>query len=51
MCGNITSWFVIDRVGRRDLTLYGTASLMVILMLAGGLATAGKTPYIKGCSL
>ncbi|KIN09123.1 hypothetical protein OIDMADRAFT_48952 [Oidiodendron maius Zn] len=49
MCGNITSWFVIDRVGRRDLTLYGTASLMVILMLAGGLATAGKTPYIKGC--
>ena len=49
MCGNIASWFIIDRVGRRDLTLYGTASLMVILMLAGGLATAGKTPYIKGC--
>lgn len=49
MCGNIVSWFIIDRIGRRDLTLYGTAALMVILMLAGGLATAGTTPTIKGC--
>lgn len=49
MCGNIASWFFIDRFGRRGLTLYGTAALMVVLMLAGGLATAGKTSYIKGC--
>jgi SP family general alpha glucoside:H+ symporter-like MFS transporter len=49
MCGNVVSWFIIDRVGRRGLTLYGTAGLTVILMLAGGLATAGKASDIKGC--
>ncbi|KAL5331295.1 hypothetical protein ACEPPN_000825 [Leptodophora sp. 'Broadleaf-Isolate-01'] len=48
MAGNVASWFVIDRVGRRNLTMYGTAALMVLLMLAGGFATAGQKPAIKG---
>jgi len=49
MVGNICSWFVIDRVGRRNLTLWGVAVLTVILMLAGGLATVGSVPALKGC--
>ncbi|EEU39712.1 uncharacterized protein NECHADRAFT_43378 [Fusarium vanettenii 77-13-4] len=49
MFGNICSWDLIDRVGRRNLTLWGTVTLTVILMLAGGLATAGTTASIKGC--
>lgn len=49
MFGNICSWDLIDRVGRRNLTLWGTVSLTVILMIAGGLATAGTTASIKGC--
>ncbi|OAA66461.1 General substrate transporter [Niveomyces insectorum RCEF 264] len=40
--GNIMSWFVIDRVGRRNLTLYGTAGLMVILLVCGGCASVGS---------
>ncbi|PVH69734.1 general substrate transporter [Cadophora sp. DSE1049] len=49
MVGNICSWFVIDRVGRRNLTLWGVAVLTIILMLAGGLATVGTVPALKGC--
>lgn len=49
MVGNICSWFVIDRVGRRNLTLWGVAVLTIILMLAGGLATVGSVPALKGC--
>ena len=48
MSGNICSWWLIDRVGRRNLTLWGCFFLTIILMLAGGLATAGSTGAIKG---
>jgi MFS family permease len=47
--GNICSWFLIDRVGRRNLTLWGTMLLTVILLLCGGLAAAGTTKSIKAC--
>lgn len=48
MSGNICSWFIIDRVGRRNLTLWGSALLTVILMVTGGLATVGTPNAIKG---
>jgi SP family general alpha glucoside:H+ symporter-like MFS transporter len=49
MTGNIISWSLIDRVGRRNLTLWGVGGLTVILMLCGGLAAAGTVPSIKAC--
>ncbi|CAH0056277.1 unnamed protein product [Clonostachys solani] len=48
MAGNICSWFLIDRVGRRPLMLWGTVSVTVILLVAAGLATAGSPAAIKG---
>ncbi|KAM0544487.1 hypothetical protein ACHAPJ_011781 [Fusarium lateritium] len=48
MLGNITSWFLIDRVGRRNLTIWGLALLTVILMITGGLAVIGTPAAIKG---
>ncbi|KAF4450770.1 MFS hexose transporter [Fusarium albosuccineum] len=48
MIGNIMSWYLVDRVGRRALTFYGLLILTVILWLMGGLAKAGTTGTIKG---
>lgn len=42
LVGNIMSYFVIDRVGRRNVMIYGLAVLTVILMLTGGLAVVGS---------
>jgi SP family general alpha glucoside:H+ symporter-like MFS transporter len=38
MVGNILSWFLIDRVGRRNMSVWGLAFLTVLLFVAGGLA-------------
>lgn len=46
--GNIMSWFVIDSIGRRNLTLWGTIGLMVILMVCGGCASVGTMGATKG---
>ncbi|WYZ43296.1 hypothetical protein EsH8_VI_000995 [Colletotrichum jinshuiense] len=48
MLGNITAWFLIDRVGRRGLTLYGMCILTVLLMITGGLAVAATPGAVKG---
>jgi SP family general alpha glucoside:H+ symporter-like MFS transporter len=48
MLGNITSWFLIDRVGRRDLTFWGMFFLTVLLFVTGGLAVAATPGAIKG---
>ncbi|KAF6802561.1 MFS hexose transporter [Colletotrichum sojae] len=48
MLGNITSWFLIDRIGRRGLTLYGMMFLTVLLMITGGLAVSGTPGAVKG---
>jgi MFS transporter, SP family, general alpha glucoside:H+ symporter len=37
--GNITSWFITDRLGRRNLTIHGLSIVTVILFIAGGLGT------------
>lgn len=42
MVGNIQSWFLIDRVGRRNLTFYGLLVVTVMLLVTGGLAEVGN---------
>ncbi|KAL2793654.1 general substrate transporter [Aspergillus keveii] len=46
--GNVLSWFLIDRVGRRNLMLCGLGLLCVMLWITGGLAVAGTSGTIKG---
>jgi SP family general alpha glucoside:H+ symporter-like MFS transporter len=41
MVGNVQSWFLIDRVGRRNLTFYGLLVVTIMLIVTGGLATVG----------
>lgn len=48
MTGNVLSWYLIDKVGRRCLTLYGTISLTAVLWLMGGLAVGGSVAELKG---
>ncbi|KAJ5630398.1 uncharacterized protein N7484_010498 [Penicillium longicatenatum] len=42
LVGNVMSYFVIDRLGRRNLMIYGLAVLTIILMLTGGLAVVAS---------
>lgn len=46
--GNLTAAFFIDRVGRRDLTFWTLLVLVVVLLITGGLATAGSPSDTKG---
>lgn len=39
MAGNVSSWFLIDRVGRRPLMVWGLASTTVINMIFAGLSS------------
>ncbi|OGM39568.1 hypothetical protein ABOM_011784 [Aspergillus bombycis] len=48
MAGNIMSWFVIDRVGRRDLTFWGLVVLTIVLIIVGGLGTRTEVATTKG---
>jgi SP family general alpha glucoside:H+ symporter-like MFS transporter len=48
MFGNVCSWDLVDRLGRRFLTLWGTGVLTILLLIVGGLATAGSPNCIKG---
>ena len=49
MVGNMGSWFLVDRVGRRNLSIYGLAIVTIILMVSGGLGTRTKSPScVKG---
>lgn len=36
--GNVVSWWLIDRVGRRDLTFYGLLSCTIVFLVTGGVA-------------
>ena len=49
MVGNVISWYLVDKVGRRDLTFYGTGILTVVLWIMGGLAVGGSPAELKGC--
>lgn len=46
--GNLMAAFLVDRVGRRDLTFWGLAILVVFLFITGGLAVGGSPGEIKG---
>ncbi|KAH7120707.1 putative maltose permease [Dactylonectria macrodidyma] len=51
VAGNVISWFLIDRVGRRRLVLWGLFAMTVVLMLIGALAVVGEhgnTTALKG---
>jgi hypothetical protein len=48
LVGNAMSWYLVDRVGRRNLTFYGLLVLMIILTLMGGLAVMDTSGSIKG---
>lgn len=48
LVGNVMSWYLVDRIGRRNLTFYGLAVLTVILFLMAGLASNGSPGCIKG---
>ncbi|RDW89937.1 uncharacterized protein DSM5745_01712 [Aspergillus mulundensis] len=49
--GNVMSYFLIDRLGRRNLMLYGLGIMTCILMVTGGLgvvATQTENPHSAG---
>lgn len=48
MIGNVISWYLIDALGRRALTVYGTVGLTIILWVMGGLAVGGSPGELKG---
>lgn len=48
LVGNVMSWWLVDHVGRRSLTIYGLVFLTAVLFLTGGLAVAGTPGAIKG---
>jgi SP family general alpha glucoside:H+ symporter-like MFS transporter len=48
LIGNVMSWYLIDRVGRRNLTFWGLVILTVILFVMAGCAVAGSIPALKG---
>ncbi|KXH47369.1 MFS hexose transporter [Colletotrichum simmondsii] len=48
LIGNVMSWYLVDKVGRRPLTVYGLAFLTVILLITGGLALPGTLSFNRG---
>lgn len=46
--GNLMAAAIIEKVGRRDLTLWGLAILTVFLLITGGLGVGDTQPMIKG---
>lgn len=48
LVGNVMSWYLVDRVGRRNLTFWGLVVLTVILFVMAGLAVVGTVPALKG---
>ena len=48
MFGNVISWYLIDKAGRRTLSIWGTFGLTILMWIMGGLAVAGSRNYLKG---
>ena len=52
LLGNVCSWFIVDRLGRRNTQFYGLLLLTAVLMITAGLATNDTTGSLKGsCAL
>ncbi|PSN59573.1 general substrate transporter [Corynespora cassiicola Philippines] len=48
LIGNVMSWYLVDRVGRRNLMFYGLLVLTIVLLLMAGLATIETSGGSKG---
>lgn len=49
MVGNVMSWYLVDKFGRRNTTFYGMLVLTVLLLITGGLACdSSNVSAIKG---
>ncbi|KAF2119603.1 hypothetical protein BDV96DRAFT_610547 [Lophiotrema nucula] len=48
LIGNVMSWYLIDRIGRRNLTLWGLVVLTAILFAMAACATVGTPGGLKG---
>ena len=48
MVGNVMSWYLVDRIGRRPLTVYGLSFLTILLWVMGGLAVGGSKDELRG---
>ena len=48
LIGNVMSWYLVDRMGRRNLTFWGLFVLTIILFVMAGLAVVGTIPALKG---
>src|SRR5690606_4187569 len=46
--GNVFSWFLVDRMGRRSLTLWGFVGTLVAHCVSGGLGTRTDPSSTKG---
>jgi MFS transporter, SP family, general alpha glucoside:H+ symporter len=46
--GNMFSWYLIERIGRRGLTVYGTLVLSALMWITGGLALGGSRAELRG---
>jgi len=44
--GNVMAAMLVDRVGRRKLTIYGLAALTTVLLITGGLGTSKSKPVV-----
>jgi len=51
MIGNVMSWFLVERVGRRPLMFYGLCFLTADLILTGALAVVATPTALKGYQL
>jgi MFS family permease len=45
---NVCSWYLVERLGRRTLSICGTFALTVVMMLCGGLGMSSSPTAIKG---
>lgn len=48
LAGNITSWFLVDRYGRRPMILGGAFSMTGLLLIIGGVSTIKSSSALAG---
>ncbi|KIX94437.1 uncharacterized protein Z520_09823 [Fonsecaea multimorphosa CBS 102226] len=48
MVGSVMACYLVERVGRRNLTVYGTLALTILLWIMGGLAVGGSRNELRG---
>ena len=52
LLGNVCSWLIVDRFGRRNIQFYGLLFLTVVLLITSALATVATPSALAGsCAL